>query len=271
MNPDRLKEARSVAARSTEPFAAWTELKRWSLGKGPDAARAAAVSFMETHGTRPESAAILPEIARLAQQMPGPQRNELLHIAHGSFSMAAGFISRLVPQPNASAARFGKKDAKQLPVTPDIARMMEQRDALFHVNRGALALPQPPREARRAGRAGPAEPEAPRLTREDFEHVLMSDGHGHALVRSLAERLSRHGHERYPAMESYGLPMYAKKRPAVKAKSAKRPAARKRARPAGKKSLAARKSRAPVRSSPVRAAKKPARKAAARKKKSRRK
>lgn len=260
MNPDRLKEARSVAARSSEPFAAWTELKRWSLGKGPDAARAAAVSFMETHGAKPESAAILPEIARLAQQMPGPQRNELLHIAHGSFSVAAGFISRLVPQPNASAARFGKKDAKQLPVTPDIARMMEQRDAIFQVNRGALALPQPPREARRAGQAGPAEPEAPRLTRGDFEHVLMSDGHGHALVRSLAERLSRHGHERYPAMESYGLPMYAKKRPAVKAKAAKRPAAGKRARPAGKKSNLR-----------VRAAKKPARKAAARKKKSSRK
>jgi hypothetical protein len=186
MNPDRLSEARSLAAKSAEPFVAWMDLKCWSLGKGPAATRAAIVSFMETHGSRPEAAAILPEISRLALQLPEPERKELLQLTNRTFSAAGGFSSRFAPVPRSIGAPLPNKAAKAVSAPPDIVRMIEQRDAIFTVSR-SLGLPKPPRDVKRA--------EKPQLTRGSFERVLASGGHGHAIVHSLAEMLSAHGHD----------------------------------------------------------------------------
>lgn len=186
MNTDRLGEARSVAARSGEPFMAWMDLKRWSLGKGPAATRAAVISFMEAHGNRPEAAALIPEISRIAQQMPEPERKELLQLTNRTFSVSAGFSSRFAPVPRSIGTPLPKKDAREVSAPPDIARMMEQRDAIFHVSRGPSAFPKPPEEKRA-------------VTRGSFAPAL--GNRGHAIVNSLADLLSTHGHEGHPVHE----------------------------------------------------------------------
>lgn len=187
MQTDRLGEARSVASRSREPFMAWMDLKRWSLGKGPAATKAAVVSFMEAHGARPEAAALIPEISRLAQQMPEPDRKELLQLTSRAFQASAGFSSRFAPVPRAIGTPLPGKGAREVSAPPDIARMMEQRDAIFHVSRGPIALPKPPRDEKRA------------VTRGSFAPALGS--RGHAIVNSLADLLSTHGHEGPPEPE----------------------------------------------------------------------
>lgn len=242
-NPAALRnEARQVAAVSTEPFMAWSELKRWSLGKGPAATRVAVMEFMEQHGRKPEAAAIIPEISRLALQMPEPERKEMLSLANRPFAPASGFERTISPISSSIGTTFPKKkEQKEMPAPhPDIARMMEQRDAIFHVNRGALGAP---REGKKAGFA-PALP----ITRRDFTPVL-SAGHGHALVHSLSERLSFHGHEEHVHAENPGERAFAL---AKKRHAAKKRAARKAARPARKKTI----SRAPARVAKKRKARK---------------
>jgi hypothetical protein len=239
MNPAHLrKEAHSIAAKSEEPFTAWTELRRWSLGKGPAATKVAVIEFMEQHGRRPESAAIIPEIARLAMVMPEPERKEMLDMAHRSFSLSTGF-ERSAPAPRTMnpALPKNKAPAKTMqapPVHPDIARMIEQRDIIFHVNRGGLGLPK-------AGKKADIAAKLP-LTRETFAPVL-SAGRGHVLINSLADRLSAHGHEAYSQPEAAAAPKMAKRRPVRRSAGKRKPlraamkksaksSARKKARPA---------------------------------------
>ena len=236
-NPAQLRaEARSIAAKSPEPFTAWTELRRWSLGKGPAATKVAVMEFIEQHGRRPEAAAIIPEIARLATAMPEQDRKEMLDVAHRSFSASAGF-ERSAPQPRVMGqaipkGRAGGKAAKdvQAPsVSPDIARMIEQRDVIFHVNRGGLPIPRSGKQADVARMP---------LTRQTFAPVLNAS-HGHVLINSLSDRLSAHGHEMAPVREaaapvarparrSAGKAVRAAAKKAAKRRSAKR-AARKKA------------------------------------------
>lgn len=224
------QEAHSVAIRSEEPFVAWSELKRWSLGKGQAGTKAALMEFMEQHGRKPESAAILPEIARMASMMHEPDRREMLELTHRWFSVSAGFERAVSPISRAIGSIFPAKKAqeKQVPAPhPDITRMMEQRDIIFHVNRGGLGLPV-------RGMVNPTVFPPPRM-----RVITAGAGKGHALIRSLSERLSVHGHEPGHERPAY-MPAAAKKRPSVKKKAARRPA---------KKKVAL---RAPTRRKPVR-------------------
>ena len=236
-NPELLRqEAQSVAIRSQEPFVAWSELRRWSFDKGPAGMKAAAEAFLAAHGGRPEAAAVIPEISRIALTLPEPERRKMLELANSSFSTLSGARmapGRLVPFSRFFSSLLPKKEvplpqsAKPLRISPDIALMMENRDMLFQVNRGGPEL------LSRDRRGYPAFSPARR-------GILVADASsGHELIQSLSERLSMHGHE--PG-NPYGVQLAAEKRPAVKKSTRRTPARKKAAKSAlGKKSRSRRK------------------------------
>jgi hypothetical protein len=231
-SPERLRqEAYSVAIRSEEPFLAWSELRRWSFDKGPAGAKAAAEAFIEAHGNRPEAAAVMPELSRIALLLPEPQRRELLELVNGSFSSLGSsrglssshispfsrFISALLPKKETAL----QHSPKQVRISPDIAMMIENRNLLFQMNRGGQRVAPP-------GRADYSALPAVR-------RGAMTADTGHALVHSLSERLSMHGHE-FGHARPAGVVLAAKKRPAAK-KTARRKSASRKAKPRARKSV----------------------------------
>jgi hypothetical protein len=243
-NPELLRqEAHSVAIRSQEPFVAWSELRRWSFGKGPAGTKAAIEAFLEAHGGRPEAAAVIPAISHVAFLLPEPERRELLELANRSFSTLreshGSAMGRLNPFSRVISSLLPKKEtvspqsARPLRISPDIVMMIENRNLLFQANRGSQVFPP-------GGRARYSALPAARS-------MAAGASGGHALVHSLSERLSMHGHE-FSHEHQANVPLAAKKR-SVQKKTVKRALAGKPAR------------RASARARPrVRALRKPARK-----------
>lgn len=233
----------SMAGRNREPRRAWLELNSWAFGKGPAAMKAAIMGFIEMHGSRPESAAVFPEIARAASQLPPAERVAMLALANRSFVGAAGLASAPAPaamvqmkkdRPAFSIAFHPKEKQKAGPAAvaaspsvqaAGIAHMLEARDSIFRVSEqlseaGEFQKAKPGAEAR------PAPQLSAPLTSDSFKSVMKAED-GHALVRSLIAKVRSHGAE-----SPYLAPSEGKAGPArKKAAKARRPrkAARKKA------------------------------------------
>src|SRR5271157_3570398 len=148
-SPDFMEQARTLASGTREPYIAWSYLKRWATGKGPSAMKAAMVGFLETHGSKPESASIIPEIVRSASLMPPEDRRAMLELANGSFSAISGFSHQapgaakmpLSGDRPASGTFFRPKPSPSAPLrgsgerfiaSGDIGRMGDMRDMILN-------------------------------------------------------------------------------------------------------------------------------------------
>jgi len=252
-------EARSLAARNQEPRRAWYELNSWSFGKGPTAMKAAIMGFLDQHGSRPESAAILPEIARAASQLSPMDRSAMLSLANRSFSMV-GFGRSILNMPSHNVSmrkdrpalslvfhpkqpqKSGGMNIASAPLVqaPDLAEMMEARDRIFHVNdriKESASIPKP------SAHQADAQVKSASVTSESFKPMLKAVD-GHVLVRSLIARVRSHSSDS-PYMASSPAPKAVRTRKparnAVKAvkrsvKAPKRKSAVRRARPKARKS-----------------------------------
>lgn len=246
-------EARSLASRNREPRGAWNELNNWAFGKGPTAMKAAIMGFLDHHGSRPESAAIIPEIARAASQLPPMDRMAMLSLANRSFSMPASGAGAFntkhgVAMRNdrpALSLTFNAKQGQKQPGTgirtapavqaPDIAQMMEARDDIFRMSdrvrdSGAMGKPQ-------VSTASSSGVKVAQVTSESFRPMLKSVD-GHVLVRSLISRVRSHSSEGAympaPSLDKVVAKPAGKK--ARRVKTAARPAKRrKKAKPSAKR------------------------------------
>src|SRR4030095_7221838 len=81
-NPNDLRrQAHELAAKAKGAKAAWTDLSKWSMGKGPLAIKSAIIEFMSSFGSSPEAARMMPELIRSASQFPDPaERRNLLEL-----------------------------------------------------------------------------------------------------------------------------------------------------------------------------------------------
>jgi len=127
--------------------------------------KAAMMGFLEQHGSKPESAAILPEIIRNASMLPPSERNSITEITNQSFSSIAGF-----KQPMAASLPFAQRmntvskpqfssvfKLKQSPVPHsadgrfDTDSMTSMRDEVFRMNEAVIQagkLPAPKNASR---------------------------------------------------------------------------------------------------------------------------
>ena len=256
-------EARSLASKNREPRRAWTELNVWAFGKGPTAMKAAIMGFLDQHGSRPESAAIIPEISRAASQLPPIDRTAMLSLANRSFSMPA-FGSGIFNIPKHGVAMHGNRPALSLNFqakkmeraggsniaaapavqAPDIAQMMEARDSIFRVNdqikeAGTMRKPTTLSHATSSG------VKVAQVTSESFKPMIKSVD-SHTLVRSLIAKVRSHSSDD----ASYLSPSPSVRPKLAKAKTRRKTAVRKVARP--KRTVKAAK-RKPVRAKPKRA------------------
>jgi hypothetical protein len=250
---DFMAQARSLASGTREPYIAWSYLKRWATGKGPVAMKAAMVCFLEQHGSRPESAAIMPEIMRSATMMAPPERKEILEFANQSFSTTSGFSQ---PKPflgktagPANLPLSGNRPSfssvlrpKQAPSAPlsgagerfvatnDIERMTSLRGEVFRVSE-SLKLPA----------HAPAQ-----ISRESFENVL-SAGKGHAIMRSLIGKIRSHGRDEVVSFGSNELGKKAAPERVSRTVKTSIRKVRKKVKPARKSSTASKKAGKPPR------------------------
>lgn len=257
-------EARSLASKNREPRRAWTELSSWAFGKGPTAMKAAIMGFLDQHGSRPESAAIIPEIARAASQLPSIDRTAMLSLTNRSFSMPA-FGAGFAGAPKHGVAMNGNMPALSLNFqakqmqrpggsniatapavqAPDVAQMIEARDSIFRVNdqikeAGTTRGPAPLSHGPPSGVA------VARVTSESFKPIMKSVD-SHTLVRSLIAKVRSHS----SGDAAYLSPSPAARPNPAKAKPRKRTAVRKATKP--KRRVAGAPRRKPLRAKPRRA------------------
>jgi hypothetical protein len=220
-SPDFMSQARTLAAGTREPYLAWSYLRRWATGKGPAAMKAAMVGFLELHGSKPESAAIIPEIMRSASMMPPPERKGVLEFASRSFSSLSGFQGQpprershgSLPMSGSRPEFQSSLRMKREPSAPlegagerflasrDVEAMRSMRNEMFRVNE--RLLPE-------AGHSDAAQQK--RISSESFRPVLGAHK-GNAIMGSLIERLRSHGRGEMPQEP---------KKPAVRKVKAKR-------------------------------------------------
>src|SRR5271157_4779141 len=225
---DFISQARTLAAGTREPYIAWSYLKRWASGKGPLAMKAAMMGFLEQHGSKPESAAILPEIIRNASMLPPSERNSITEITNQSFSSIAGF-----KQPMAASLPFAQRmntvskpqfssvfKLKQSPVPHsadgrfDTDSMTSMRDEVFRMNEAVIQAGKLP-----APKNAEIQQSHHNISRESFAPALGAQK-SHAIMSSLIDRVRSHGY-------SEPIHSFTRKSPkAVKAKRKARPKAR---------------------------------------------
>ena len=156
--------------------------------------KAAMMGFLEQHGSKPEAAAILPEIIRNAAMLPPSERNSITEFTNQSFSSIAGFS-----RPGQVAPGFGpnKQQKPQFSVLKlkqaapltgangrfEMDHFASMRNEVLRVNESVIQagkLP-PPKNA-----------EVHNINRESFKPVLGAQK-SHAILSSLIDRVRSHG------------------------------------------------------------------------------
>jgi len=225
---DYMDQARSLAGGVREPYVAWSHLKRWATGKGPSAMKAAMVSFLEQHGSKPEAATVIPEIIKSASMMPPPERKAIMESANMHYSSMARFGQLPVPSRNmklpVSGNRptfisvFKPKAAVPHPVSGMGERFSQEaldpRDSIFRASENLRFIPQ-------------------RISRESFGTAMVAPKT--VIMDSLIERIRSHGHEQMLSFGSSEVGLArktskARKTRARKVKRAKKTKARTRSR-----------------------------------------
>jgi hypothetical protein len=266
-----------LASRNREPRRAWTELNSWAFGKGPTAVKAAIMGFLDQHGSRPESVAIIPEIARAASQLPPIDRSAMLSLTNRSFSMPS-FGSGILNIPKHGVAMHGDRPALSLNFqarqmqraggsniatapavhAPGIAQMIEARDSIFSVNdqikeAGALQKQQS------LSHSQPSGVKVAQVTSESFKPMIKSVD-SHTLVRSLIAKVRSHSSDdaAYLSPSPTARPKAVRvRKPArskpVKVKARKRAAVRKAAKPVKRRTAKVAKRKPSSRAKPKRA------------------
>jgi hypothetical protein len=223
---DFMSQARMLASGTREPHIAWSYLKRWATGKGPLAMKAAMIGFLEQHGSRPESAAIIPEMMAFTSQISPPERKDIIEFANRSYSSISGFAVQSVGKSagptglpavgdaHALSSAFRPKSAPSAPLagagqrflaSRDMERMVAMRDEVFRVSDAMKASSriQPPSiQSNHPNPSVPSKPPVsmqrlpPPISRESFEPVFKAHK-GHAIMRSLIERVRSHGRSEF--------------------------------------------------------------------------
>ena len=245
-----MSQARTLAKGTREPYIAWSYLKRWATGKGPTAMKAAMVSFLEEHGSKPESAVIIPEIMRGSYMMPPSERKELMESANLAFSSIQGFNRGIPPVGRAIQSGTlpisGNRPAfstvfkpKQSPSAP--LSGVGERFTLSNENRAASLRDELSRISESVRQsysvnpinAAPHKREDPRridpsmqVTHESFGHTAGA-AKSHAIMHSLIERIRSHGMDA-AQVQNTGKPAMKRPKPKIKAtvSHTRRPAAR---------------------------------------------
>jgi len=278
---DFISQARTLAAGTREPYIAWSYLKRWATGKGPLAMKAAMMGFLEQHGSKPESAAILPEIIRNASMLPPSERNSITEFTNQSFSSIAGFkqpFSKQLPfaqRMNISKPQFSSAfKLRESPVPHSAAgrfdtdHMTSMRDDVFRMNEAVIQAGKLP-----APKSVEVQQSHHNISRESFGPMLGAQK-SHALVSSLIDRVRLHGRSEFHTLTKKVKPVKIRPKPKVKARIRTRakPKAKARVRPKArtkKSRIVARTRKTMVRTRKTMKARRPAIRSRARKMKKR--
>lgn len=257
-NPEEIRrDARRILSSGKGPREAWGELSSWAAGRGPAAAKGAAVEFLAAHGRNPEAAALMPEIMRSVSSLPFDERLALVHHMRDRAAQM-----RLPPQMPAIQ--------RALPLAgPRPAAITSFGPVRGPIGPGLRPEPRPPSPAiSPAISQARARPEFLRPQRFDSskspDTVAMGANKGERLVRTLVQRVRSHGFE---GASYQSAPLQARKQsPSRPALIQKKSASRKSR--TSQRNLPRRKAKAhkavPKKRSKSGVARKPARKRAAR-------
>jgi hypothetical protein len=213
--------------------------------------KAAMMGFLEQHGSRPEAAAILPEIIKNASMMNPSERNEITEFANRSFSSLSGFSQSPVFKQSPLGQRFGPNmlpvsgnrpvfssalKPKQTPSAPGSGagerfvsqdHMTAMRDEVFRVNETIRQSGQIPaqnssdmQKSVRPASAQQSQASPHHISRESFEPVLGAQK-SHAIMSSLISRISSHGRSESFRTASRPVMAAAKRRKSPVSRSAR--------------------------------------------------
>jgi hypothetical protein len=218
VTPDYMDQARSLASGAREPYIAWSHLKQWAIGKGPSGMKAAMVSFLEQHGSRPEAAAVIPEIIKSASMMPPSERQAIMESANMHYSSMARFGQMRIPSQKMKLPMSGNRPQfisvfkpKAMQSNPALGmserfsqEALDPRDSIFRASENLKFVPQ----------------RATKISRESFAPAMVA-APKNAMMDSLIGRIRSHGQGQMISFGSTEVGLAKKKRKVKRAKKVK--------------------------------------------------
>ncbi len=152
-----LLEKAGSLAKGAGPADAWSKMQEWAQKeKHPFAMKAAVFRFLEIHGTKPEAAAILPQVLNTASGMDfdKDERKSLINLSEKAFRALELDarkehvlpVSNNRPAPALFLNPYQERKSDIYAPTQmsrDLNHMIDARDTIFHVNQAVLKKVKP--------------------------------------------------------------------------------------------------------------------------------